>query len=338
MIVEAELLDITPLLQNTQSKLVQRALKQGNLALAIKLPKFKGLLGFSLGKRRIGTELADVAKRFGLKGILHSDELPNYGISEEEVKRIREYLNLEDEDAFIILLTDKERGTKVAEAIIDRLNQFLEGVPKDTRQALEDGSTAFLRPRPGAARMYPETDHPLIFIEKLEDGSYKVRYGDKEFIYKPKKVEIEKIKAYLEEKLGKNLAEAAIKSEYIQEILWALEEFKDIKPTIIAEIYLMFEGDKSRERVKKILEAYRGGLIVRPAIEELLKAENLEEALKEYRKLSEEELEKAVKEFIEKHKEENPKKLRGLIYREFRTRADMKELNEILQRILSAKQ
>jgi Glu-tRNA(Gln) amidotransferase subunit E-like FAD-binding protein len=36
----------------------------------------------------------------------------------------------------------------------------------EVRNAQPDGSTKFLRPMPGAARMYPETDHPLLKISR----------------------------------------------------------------------------------------------------------------------------------------------------------------------------
>ena len=42
------------------------------------------------------------------------------------------------------------------------------GIPIDTRLATQEGQTKFLRPRPGAARMYPETDIPPIIISKTE--------------------------------------------------------------------------------------------------------------------------------------------------------------------------
>jgi len=41
----------------------------------------------------------------------------------------------------------------------------------EVRGALEDGTTKFLRPLPGSARMYPETDLPLLHItKKMVDG------------------------------------------------------------------------------------------------------------------------------------------------------------------------
>jgi glutamyl-tRNA(Gln) amidotransferase subunit E len=41
-----------------------------------------------------------------------------------------------------------------------------EGVPEETRRALGDGCSEYLRPLPGAARMYPETDVSSISLPK----------------------------------------------------------------------------------------------------------------------------------------------------------------------------
>ena len=53
---------------------------------------------------------------------------------------------------------------EAARVVVDRLNAALRGVPEETRGANPDGTTRFLRPRPGAARMYPETDLPPIKV------------------------------------------------------------------------------------------------------------------------------------------------------------------------------
>ena len=47
-------------------------------------------------------------------------------------------------------------------AVADRARTAIEGVPEETRDALQDGTSRYLRPLPGAARMYPETDVPEI--------------------------------------------------------------------------------------------------------------------------------------------------------------------------------
>ena len=189
MEVIAEIKEVTPVFSETKSKLILKSISEGKRVFALKLPKFKGLLGFELlPNRRIGTELADLVKRYGLKGLLHSDELPKYGISEQEVQKVREILSCSDEDAFIIILVDSERKAReIFKRVVDRLNEMIVKVPKDTRKANEDGTTSFLRPQPGSARMYPETDLPLIFLDRTERDcgdyiliTYKIKHGDLE--------------------------------------------------------------------------------------------------------------------------------------------------------------
>jgi glutamyl-tRNA(Gln) amidotransferase subunit E len=68
----------------------------------------------------------------------------------------------------------EEKVGFAADAIIRRLKAALDGVPAETRAATVDGRTVFSRPRPGAARMYPETDIPTIpvtdkLLESLAD-------------------------------------------------------------------------------------------------------------------------------------------------------------------------
>ena len=60
--------------------------------MAVKLPCFAGLLKRELMPDfRVGTELSDRAKFWGrVGGIFHSDEMPNYGITPEEVEAVRE--------------------------------------------------------------------------------------------------------------------------------------------------------------------------------------------------------------------------------------------------------
>ncbi|EOD42414.1 Archaeal Glu-tRNAGln amidotransferase subunit E (contains GAD domain) [Candidatus Nanobsidianus stetteri] len=187
MIFKVKIYDLTEIFKETKSKLVKTNIDNGAKVYGIKLDKMKGMIGFEiLPNRRIGTEFSDIAKRFGLKGILHSDELPNYGISEEEVKNVKRMLNCSDDDAFILLISkDYEVTKKVFSLIINRINESIKRIPKDTRQANEDGTTSFLRPQPGSERMYPETDHPYIYINKdiIENNEYNIiryyiNYGD----------------------------------------------------------------------------------------------------------------------------------------------------------------
>ena len=102
-------------------------------------------------------------------GVFHSDELPNYGIEESDLEELKNFLQNNENDAFLILASPEEKIHTVIEQIILRIEHIKNhGIPIDTRLATPSGETKFLRPRPGAARMYPETDIPPIIISEEE--------------------------------------------------------------------------------------------------------------------------------------------------------------------------
>lgn len=147
--------------ENTTLKMAGEALKRGEVIGVIGLPHMKDLLGFEIQPgKRFGSELAGLVKAAtGLKGILHSDEdLAKYGFTETETSGLRSALNAHEEDAFALVIGKPEHVARALEKIRHRCMHALEGVPPETRNALEDGNTEYSRPLPGAARMYPETD------------------------------------------------------------------------------------------------------------------------------------------------------------------------------------
>ena len=64
------------------------------------------------------------------------------------------------------------------DSIIKRIEEAKMGVPAETRQATPNGETVYLRPRPGASRMYPETDIPPISVtgEMIQHAQKSVIY------------------------------------------------------------------------------------------------------------------------------------------------------------------
>jgi glutamyl-tRNA(Gln) amidotransferase subunit E len=164
--------DVTGVFSSTNSLIIGNSVKKGGKVLGLKLKGFAGLVGRELcPNRRLGTEMADHARyRGGVKGIFHTDELPAYDISSEEVEALQVRMEASDSDAVVIVTNDEERCKRALGAVADRARQALVGVPVETRSANPDGTTYFTRPRPGAARMYPETDIPSIPItpERLE--------------------------------------------------------------------------------------------------------------------------------------------------------------------------
>ncbi len=167
--IEVKIADVSVAFENTKCKFVAKALKQGKKVLGVRLPKLEGILGIQVQPgRRFGTELSDYAKvHAGVGGILHSDELPAYGISEEEVCKVREILECEEGDAFVLVVDKEEKARRALEVVVERIKTAFDGVPEETRGPNEDGTTRYMRPLPGAARMYPETDvAPIVISEE----------------------------------------------------------------------------------------------------------------------------------------------------------------------------
>jgi glutamyl-tRNA(Gln) amidotransferase subunit E len=156
--------DVTDIFSSSGSKVIKGALSDKGKVIGIKLPGFAGVLNGDEGKLRLGSEMAQYARTRGVKGIFHSDELPNYGIEKEYVDALKTHLGMSSEDAFVICAEKEKKATDALRFAIVRANYALDGVPEETRDPLPDGTTRFSRPLPGAARMYPETDVPPIPI------------------------------------------------------------------------------------------------------------------------------------------------------------------------------
>ncbi len=168
-----EAVDVSEVFKDTGSRILGSALRRGGKVMAVKLPGFSGLTGRELCPgRRLGTELSDHAKfGGGVKGIFHTDELPGYSITAEEVQALREKMDAGKPDALVVVADEESRCVAALDAVVNRAEQALDGVPEETRSANPDGTTRYTRPRPGAARMYPETDVKPVKItqEKLEE-------------------------------------------------------------------------------------------------------------------------------------------------------------------------
>ncbi|WP_435347550.1 Glu-tRNA(Gln) amidotransferase subunit GatE [Haloarchaeobius sp. HRN-SO-5] len=161
--------DVTAVFSDTDSGVVRGALDDGGAVFAVPLYGFDGLVGREIQPdRRLGTELSDHAKRHGAGGIFHTDELPAYGVTEAEVAALRDAVGAGPEDAVAMVAAGPDVAEAATEAAATRAETALDGVPEETRGANEDGTTRYLRPLPGAARMYPETDVPPVELDPSE--------------------------------------------------------------------------------------------------------------------------------------------------------------------------
>jgi glutamyl-tRNA(Gln) amidotransferase subunit E len=164
------IVDVSDVFEQSEAKLAR-----GQVVFAVALPHLGGLLGRK-GKEeppppRVGRELADYAKvKAGVRGIFHSDELPAYGIGAAECGEVVARLNLAATDAYALVVEKRPVAEVALQAVLARAAALLEGVPEETRDLEPDGTSRYLRPLPGGARMYPETDVPPVPLpaERLE--------------------------------------------------------------------------------------------------------------------------------------------------------------------------
>jgi Glu-tRNA(Gln) amidotransferase subunit E-like FAD-binding protein len=129
---------------------------------------------------------------------------------------------------------------------IERQKSFLDKGktnPSEVRNCLPDGTTKFLRPIPGAARMYPETDLPLLRIPRV-------------FINEIKK-NLPKLKGEIEAELKKQgLSEEIIKSILKNQ---KLEEYKELynisgNSKLISKLLVTFPKEFAKKERKSIDE------------------------------------------------------------------------------------
>ncbi|HDP74228.1 MAG TPA: Glu-tRNA(Gln) amidotransferase subunit GatE, partial [Candidatus Woesearchaeota archaeon] len=162
-----EIKDVSSALNGSESKVIRAALEKKGKVLGTKLAGMKGILGIEIAPgKRVGSEISDYAKAAaGVKGLFHADELPAYGITGEECKKVSGLLGCSEQDSFVIIADDEIRAAKALEVGFCRALMLFESVPEEVRQARPDGSSSFMRPMPGSARMYPETDVPYIITD-----------------------------------------------------------------------------------------------------------------------------------------------------------------------------
>lgn len=109
--VDDTLQDVTALFADTDSKVIAKSIQMGGVVLACRLAGFAGLVGREIQPgRRLGSEMSDRAKRAGVGGIFHTDELPAYGISSAEVDAVHGLLGALEEDAVVMVTSSRDRA------------------------------------------------------------------------------------------------------------------------------------------------------------------------------------------------------------------------------------
>ncbi|MEA2055395.1 MAG: Glu-tRNA(Gln) amidotransferase subunit GatE [Candidatus Thermoplasmatota archaeon] len=342
-----EVYDITKILEGCNSDIIKKLIKNG-CAKSIKLPGFAGML--KKKDSRLGREFAVHARSSsGLGGIIHSDEFPGYGLKNEEIEKIKNILNTGENDAFVIAIGKEEIADKAINAVTNRARMTLEkGVVGQVRRALLDDSTEYMRPLPGAARMYPETDVQPIRItkEKLE----KIKGNLPE---RPEEKRERFVKQY---KLNKEQTKQILSSGYENDFERLVKKFPDLKNTIIRTFLNTFsELEKEEIIIDSITEtllidvfsALSEGKYSKEAIPEILRYlsgnfdKTVGDAIKAcgFSTTDAKELQEIVKKIVNERVDFVRERgisaigpLMGIVMKELRGKADGKKINEALKK------
>lgn len=300
--------------------------KKKEFALALKIEEWNGILGTKSSPSehiRMGRELADYAKRAGMKGIMHSDELPAYGIDDEETNQIKNKLQCNSNDAFILIFGKEKMVENAMNLVIERIKTS--GVPAEVRKVTPENFTRYLRPMPGASRMYPETDIAPLKINDIK-------------IPKPKTLDEREHDLPLNDEESKQLVNRDLDKQFNN-----LNKTYE-NPKLISRILLHIlpqlkeEGESiSSSDLEKVLRLFNDGAIVKEGIPKALiqsskneiietKSENIEHEIEEF-------ISKLIKEkevFIKERGMGAVGALMGPVMSEFRGKMDGGAINKLL--------
>lgn len=337
-----KLFDITETLRNTECKFVKSSIEKGSKAIAAKLDGFNKTLGVQFSEnKRFGTEVSDYAKVHGVGGMIHSDEnLNKYNFSEKEITEMKKILDIKKDDAFIIIVDEENKAREAIKSAIKRANLQIEKTSvKEVRKSNDDGTTTFLRPMPGEARMYPETDLKLLKISKELQEDAKATL--------PKL--ISENKSYLEEfGLNDELIKNIMKQDKLEEFKYLLNTTKNSQ--LIAKCLTIFpkeiaskknddldkvNGKLNVQIIESVLQAVEHNKIsegdVKVVLLKIYEGEKLENALtKEKIDLTSE-----IKSLIKEKPGLSNNAYMGLIMAKFKGKINGKEVMDAIAKILT---
>jgi Glu-tRNA(Gln) amidotransferase subunit E-like FAD-binding protein len=238
---------------------------------------------------------------------------------------------------------DPEVFIKAVDREIERqLGLIKEGkkVEASVRNVLENGGSEFLRPMPGSARMYPETDLPLLRISK-------------EKINEAKKT-LPKLRSEIEKEFRKE----GLNEEYIKMLFkeGKISLYKELyyllpKPNLIGKVILLYpkeiaaKNNLDFDKVERILEDNYSGVLhlvvkgkiredhIKHILEQVVEGKNLEEAIK-IEKVDESEIEEKIHKLIKEKPGLNENAYMGLVMKEFKSKISGSEAMNIIKKFM----
>jgi Glu-tRNA(Gln) amidotransferase subunit E-like FAD-binding protein len=215
----------------------------------------------------------------------------------------------------------------------------------EVRNAKEDGTSEFLRPMPGASRMYPETDLSLLKIGKIKIDFLKKN--------------LPKLKSDIRDELKKK----GLTDELIGLVLDSnenLDEFEillticPLDAPLVAKMVTLWRNEFASKKGKsfieikeilsekiyeKILNEFSNDKIssgdVKPILMKILDGVNLKDALK-VEKINDNEIEKEVREIVKTKPGMRANAYMGMLMAKFKGKLDAKKAMELIERVLNS--
>lgn len=272
----------------------------------------------------LGDILRSCKVKRGLGTIRQDVNVSIKGVSRTEIKGFQDIRNIESAIDYEI---------KRQQSLINQKKP----VKSEVRNVLANGKSKFLRPMPGEARMYPETDLPLLKISRS-------------LINEAKKT-LPRLRSEMEVELRREgLNEEMIKLLFKQN---KLDEFKFLlniisNPKLIAKSLLIFPKEIASHKkinLKKVEKSVEQNLPdvlelvskkkvkesqIKEVLEKLVSGEKLEKITFEEHDLGE--IEEAILKILKSKPGLSEKAYMGLIMKEFKGKISGKEAMDIIQK------
>src|SRR3989344_2520399 len=194
-------------------------------------------------------------------------------------------------------------------------------VEKEVRKANENGTTSFLRPLPGAARMYPDTDIAIVKVENELLNKVKIPELITDKIMRLQK------HYNLSYELAYQLVREKIDEEYFK-------RYNKINSGLLASLLINYNKDK-KENIEFMLNALNSGKITKDVVDNIMLnlRMNKKVNLDNYKSVSYSEIEKEIKKIMKDKKDLSANAIMGILMNKYKGRVDGKKLIELVNKL-----
>lgn len=249
----ADDVDLTREARDLSNLVFSQWLSEGGVVRAVILRGAAGLLARELGPGR--TFASEVSDRVRVVACL--DRMPNIIHSDDPqapaalIRKARDRAGADFADAVVAVAGPLEDVATAVGEVRLRMEEALDGVPRETRKALPSGVTVFERLLPGPDRMYPDTDMPPIALGPAE--------FEKARNQAPAPL-VDKEAAYRESGLSQEQLDLLINTDQFALFDEALDKVR-LRPTILA--YLLVSWRLCLRRKGADVDRLDAGLLAR---------------------------------------------------------------------------